>query len=487
MTAIIKNKYKSENVRAWLLIALGCIVYFSSYVMRYSYTVSMAKIIEVTSLTKSQAGVVGTALFFSYGIGQIVSGFLGDKLKPGAIIFAGAIAGSVCNFIFPLCASVTYYVAVWAVNGFAQAMLWPPLVRIFSDRLSPEKCTTAIVLVTISANLASVALYLVIPQIIKALSWESVFFVCGLFSAASAVVWAAGYATIIMKNPDKAESRSESAEVKPVVKNSEKVGLFPILAGSGVIFTLIGIIAQGFLRDGITTWFPSYVSQTFALPAENSILITAALSAAAIAGVYFTKWIFRRFFRNEVNVSIVFFAAISVLSLVLFAFYSSGIALSVICSALSVALAHGINLMLIAYIPPRFSRFNKTSTVSGITNACTYIGSALSAYLFALVAEYIGWRFVILCWAVIAAIGCVFCVLAYNPWKNFLIVSEKPAIENKNALLSEVNGIRTEDGHVSMGEENPSNNSESAYNGNESTFSQNDNNRTDDSRKPDSD
>ena len=220
MTAIIKNKYKSENVRAWLLIALGCIVYFSSYVMRYSYTVSMAKIIEVTSLTKSQAGVVGTALFFSYGIGQIISGFLGDKLKPGAIVFAGAVVGSLCNFVFPFCGSVELYVVVWAVNGFAQAMLWPPLVRIFSDRLSPEKCTTAIVLVTISANLASVALYLVIPQIIKALSWESVFFVCGLFSAASAVVWAAAYATIIRKNPDKAESRSESAEVKPVVKLS---------------------------------------------------------------------------------------------------------------------------------------------------------------------------------------------------------------------------------------------------------------------------
>ena len=106
-----------------LLIALGCMVYFSSYVMRYSYTVSMANIVSVTALTETQAGVIGTALFFSYGVGQILSGILGDRLKPNLIILTGIIVGSACNFIFPLYNSVVYYAAVWAVNGFAQAML----------------------------------------------------------------------------------------------------------------------------------------------------------------------------------------------------------------------------------------------------------------------------------------------------------------------------------------------------------------------------
>ena len=108
MTSNTKNKHKEGNC-GWFLIALSCLIYFSSYVMRYSYTVSMAKIIEVTSLTESQAGIVGTALFFSYGIGQIISGFLGDKLKPGAIVFAGAVVGSLCNFVFPFCGSVGLY------------------------------------------------------------------------------------------------------------------------------------------------------------------------------------------------------------------------------------------------------------------------------------------------------------------------------------------------------------------------------------------
>lgn len=437
MTSNTKNKHKEEKT-AWILIALSCLIYFSSYVMRYSYTVSMAKIIEVTSLTESQAGIVGTALFFSYGIGQIISGFLGDKLKPGAIVFAGAVVGSLCNFVFPFCGSVGLYVAVWAVNGFAQAMLWPPLVRIFSDRLSPEKCTTAIVLVTIAANLASVMLYLVIPQIIKALSWQSVFLVCGSFSAAAAAVWAVGYGMIARKKTENNVSCPDVSNTEYNENSSDKVKLFPVLVSSGVIFVLIGIISQGFLRDGITTWFPSYVSQTFSLPAENSIFITAALSVTAIVGVYLTKWLYRRFFRNEVKISIVFFAVTALLSLILFAFYSSGIALSVICSALSVALAHGINLMLIAYIPTHFARFNITSTVSGVTNACTYIGSALSSYLFALVAEFMGWRFVILCWAVIAAVGCLFCVLAYRPWNRFLA---KPCSEGGDKdLVSSVSG-----------------------------------------------
>lgn len=94
--------------------------------------------------------------------------------------------------------------------------------------------------------------------------------------------------------------------------------------------------------------------------------------------------------------------------------------------------------MAVAYIPTHFARFNITSTVSGVTNACTYIGSALSSYLFALVAELIGWRFVILCWAVIAAVGCLFCVLAYKPWNRFLV---KPCSEGGDkGLVSSVSG-----------------------------------------------
>ncbi len=421
------SETKQKDKLGTLLIILCCAVYFSSYVMRYSYSVSKVNIMSVTGLSKSSAGLISTALFLSYGTGQIVSGFLGDKLKPHLIILAGIIVGSLSNFIFPLCNSVVYYVAVWTVNGFAQAMLWPPLVKIMSDKLSTQKCSTAIVLVSACANAATVILYFVVPVIFTYLDWTKVFLFAGIFSAAIAALWGLGYAFVAKNRKFDAQTgehtdaevvTDEQTEIKE--KTNKNVKIVSLISGSGLITVMLAIIAQGFLRDGITDWFPNFTKETFNIPEAKSVFLTSALSIMAIVSIYATKWIFRRFMSNEVKLSIVFFAVVIVLGIILFAFFNTSIILSVGASALMVALAHGINLLLIAYIPPRFAKTGRASTVSGVLNACTYIGSGLSTYVFALIAENIGWRFVVLCWIIISVAGCVACIFSLKKWNKYL-------------------------------------------------------------------
>lgn len=57
--AVAKKRDRLGNY----LIFLSCMVYFSSYVMRYSYSVSMANIIEVEKISETQAGAVLTGAF----------------------------------------------------------------------------------------------------------------------------------------------------------------------------------------------------------------------------------------------------------------------------------------------------------------------------------------------------------------------------------------------------------------------------------------
>lgn len=431
-----------------LLIAISCLVYFASYVMRYSYTVSMAHIIEVTSLTETQAGAIGTALFFAYGLGQVVSGILGDKLKPNLIISAGVLVGTVCNVVFPLYHSVVYYTAVWAINGFAQAMIWPPLVKILSDKLSPEKCSTGIVLVTAAANLATLILYLVIPPILSALDYKIVFYIAGGLSGLIGIIWSVGYAVVYKKKSARSAVCSDAVKQAEAEKNreitSKTVKILPLLWGSGTIFIMASMVMQGFLRDGITGWFPSYLSVTFDIPSADGILITAALSLTAIVSIYVFKWIYRRFCHNEITIVFVAFVTVAAFSLLLFFFSSTGIAFTVIFGALTVGISHGINLML-TMTATHFSRFGKASTVAGVVNACTYIGSALSMYLFALLAELAGWRVVVLTWVIIAALGAAACAAAYKKWKAFLSGEGKfatqPETEAKDGTADETEAI----------------------------------------------
>ena len=81
---------------------------------------------------------------------------------------------------------------------------------------------------------------------------------------------------------------------------------------------------------------------------------------------------------------------------------------------------HGVNLMLISIVPKRFKKYGNISTISGLVNACTYIGAAISTYAIALLSERIGWRNTVGVWFVIAIVGTASCIVALKPWNKFI-------------------------------------------------------------------
>ena len=93
--------------------------------------------------------------------------------------------------------------------------------------------------------------------------------------------------------------------------------------------------------------------------------------------------------------------------------------LSALMMAIITGAMHGVNLMLISRLPVHFRKYGKVSTISGVLNACTYVGSALSTYGFAHLSEAFGWYFIIISWAVIAGLGTAICAFCIRRWEKF--------------------------------------------------------------------
>ena len=111
-----------------LLLAL---VYFSSYVTRINFAAIIQEIITATGFAKSALSVIPVCLSITYGTGQIINGIIGDRVKPQTMILCGISCVSAMNLIFPFfSASIPAMCVLWAINGFAQAMMWPPIVKI---------------------------------------------------------------------------------------------------------------------------------------------------------------------------------------------------------------------------------------------------------------------------------------------------------------------------------------------------------------------
>ena len=180
-----------DKRRIGLLTLLYAAVYFTSYISRINFGAVVLEIVRTEGYLKSAVSMAVTVSFVTYGAGQLVSGWLGYKASPRLLIFGGLMTTAVMNGLLPFCPGPGSMAAVWGVNGFAQAMIWPPLVKIMTGVFSDEDYRRASVRVSWGSSLGTIAVYLAAPVCILRSGWKSVFFIASAVSVLTAVVWMA--------------------------------------------------------------------------------------------------------------------------------------------------------------------------------------------------------------------------------------------------------------------------------------------------------
>ena len=182
---------------------------------------------------------------------------------------------------------------------------------------------------------------------------------------------------------------------------------------------MVAIVMQGILRDGVTTWMPSYLSDTFHLGSAVSVLSGIILPIFGICCLQLTLQLNRRLIKNELLCAGSLFLPSCLSALLLLLMFSANPVLSVFLSAVITGCMYGVNVILASMLPRYFGKNGRVSFISGLFNSCTYVGSALSGSGSALIAQTAGWPAVILFWCGAALVGTLLCVRAAGPWKRF--------------------------------------------------------------------
>lgn len=195
--------------------------------------------------------------------------------------------------------------------------------------------------------------------------------------------------------------------------------MWPLLAASGLFAVMAAIAMQGIMRDGIEVWASSIVKDQYGLDTSGSIFSVALLPVFAAASMVAARAI-RRALGDEIKGAAFLFAVAFACAVVLFATNGATIGVGLPLLALISASMCGANLLLIGELPGRFVRHGSIGTVSGLLNAFTYVGAAISIYGFAALHErFAGWRPVFGTWLAVLAAAIVFCLLALRKWLPF--------------------------------------------------------------------
>lgn len=414
------------------IVTLCSLVYFVSYFARKDFAAVMAAMISDSIIDKSMGGFIGMGLFIAYGVGQLVSGYLGDRIKPTSLLIFGLATTLVCNLFMPIVsdAAIWLMIPVWTVNGFAQAMLWPPIVRILADNLDHERFVTANLLVTTAAHVSTILLYLYVPLCLQYMNWKTVFFTASIITFVVMAVFIVSMSFIVFDK--KAEKEPKEEKAAPVSNNPEakKEGFFAVFVRAGVVPVFFAIVMMGFLRDGIESWLPTLYSEAFGRAATESILVSAVLPVFSIVSITAIRAAHKsKIFANETRGAAILFGMSIVLAIplaILINFEQSALRLvCLILAALICGCMHAVNFLYISCLPGRFATYGKAASASGFCNACTYIGAAASMYGIAAVAEWMGWSVTVITWIAIAVLGALFSIFAFPKFTVFMKKGEE--------------------------------------------------------------
>ncbi len=378
--------------------ALAWLVYFFSYVTRINFAAILVAFTQAENVSNAAASVITSVLFVTYGVGQLISGYLGDRIPPNKLIFGGLLTSVVCNVLMPqFSPNIPAMAAIWGVNGLAQAFMWPPLVKILSCALTPEDYARMIPGVSTSSGLATIVIYLVSPLVLRLSGWKTVFYLAAGTAAVAAIVWRIASGRLLRQVAFDRPAARRTAPTEKTAGTGPLRLLLPVL--------LCSIAAQGMLRDGISTWLPTFLTETFHLESTVSILTGVVLPIFHVLISLVTYRILVKLHRDVFACICLYFGIATALLLGLTLFGMHGAALALLMIALSNGAMHGINSLQTCYVVPCLPQSGNVSFLAGLLNSATYVGSAAATYLFAVISDRFGWNATAASWVIIAAVG----------------------------------------------------------------------------------
>ncbi len=405
-----------------LFVAVCWMAYSFSYIGRLNFSASMAEMTNSGVLLKSEAGAVTTGFFICYGLGQFLSGWLGDKVPPRYLVFTGLTCSSLINFAISFGPPVAIMTVLWSANGLSQALLWAPICRIVSDRVHTSRRQKACTALATTMAGGTLFAYILSALLISAKGWQASFICGSVCTLAAATVW-----IIITTKIEKDTEKNGEIEEMPVriddsgeaVPHDEIPSNFiKLLLVSGLMTLAVASGVQGILKDCMSTWVPTFISDMFDMGSVVSILTGTLLPVFGLFGPYFANRLFVKT-RDELAATFMLFIVSTGALAVLALFGRFSMVISILALSVTYACSLGQNMFIVGTVPMYFHNVGKVSMITGTLNAVSCLSTALMSWITGALVDTAGWGIVMTIWLILSLVAAVSVIFAKRRWNKF--------------------------------------------------------------------
>ncbi len=259
--------------RAWLVVALLCVVACLNYLDRVMLTTMRESVVHAIPMSDADFGLLTSIFLLVYGLLSPFAGFLSDRFSRSKVIIGSLFLWSFTTWLTSHATSFPQLLATRALMGLTEACYLPAALALITDFHRGPTRSLAIGIHLCGISIGS-ALGGMGGWLAERHGWSFAFSLFGLVGIAYAVVLMFG----LRDAPVQTAGPAVPVHFPTALKSLFSRGSFYLLL---VYWGLMGVAGWG-----VVGWMPTYLQEQFHLTqGKAGLTATAYLQAATLAGL----------------------------------------------------------------------------------------------------------------------------------------------------------------------------------------------------------
>ena len=401
------EQYKKFRRNGIVFLIMFALLYCTTYCMRNNLSAAAVQMMDELGWTNGNIGLLASVLFWSYGVGQLISGRLCEIIGTNTCLVLSVVLSAAVNIIAGFQEKLWAMAVLWGLNGLFQSMAWAPGFAALTKWWPSSSRGFAAGFANAFAGFGTAVAQLSVVFALKVapdLGWRAAFFIPSAFPLLMLVVFLittkpsptnAGLPEYEEADPAEAAREREMAEI---VKS--KGVLYPfkyVISNKGFALWMIVAFVTGVARYGLIEWVPRYFSTVYGMEVTEGLLQSLVLPVGMGVGTLVLPALTDVIWKNNRLCHVILSSAVGAAAVAGFLLLDPRVPAQMILIEVLLFVAgffiyaiNGISWAVAADIGGRV--FSGTS--SGILNFVCYMGSAIQAIVYGFLIDKMGWSVV---------------------------------------------------------------------------------------------
>lgn len=382
----------------WRIAILLAVITTINYIDRSVFGVVAPVVRGELDINDADYGLITSGFLLAYGIGQLISGPLIDRLGTKRAFSYAAIFWSVATILHALGRGLWSFFTLRIILGLAEAANFPAASKAVAQWFPANERSTAVAIFMLGAGLGAIITPPLTVWTMQSLGWQWAFIIPGSMGLVWVMLWQRWY------HPPEAHPSLEPAEQALILENrsgqQSQAGWRALLSHRAFWGILIARVVSDFPFYFFLFWLPQYLIDVRGFDLRAIALFAwlpwvAADLGALVGGSLSSSLVTKGQSINRARKTVIWLGAVLVAVAVVPAYYtdSSALALAFICFGL---FAIQIKGAVFFTLPTDLFPADRVATVWGVFGAVGSLGGSLLGLLAGFMIQGAGYESVFL-------------------------------------------------------------------------------------------